>query len=150
MTSLPRKRRKFVGRTNGLLNDFVKHLNLKERFAMWICSYFCVLFIKDLQCRFMYAMYLFIYLTISVDYVHRSALSSLINIRAVWIVSNSWMWWGNLLSLVWGLLNSIIVNHWFLIIHYSYHTLRGNHVSQPSRVAVCGLLRALSTTPFNG
>ena len=81
MTSLPRKRRKFVGKTNGHLNDYVKLLTSHSKIGHVDLCYAC-LFIKDLPCAFIYSIAVLLYLSDYVDYVHGSDLSSFMNLWA--------------------------------------------------------------------
>lgn len=86
MTSPLRKKRKFVGKINGHLNDFVELIKYESKICHVDLCYAC-LFIKDLPCRFAYAIYLLVlYLRLFL----LSELSSFMNLRALWIVSNSY------------------------------------------------------------
>jgi len=91
MTSPLRKKRKFVGKINGHLSDFVEVIKSEWKICLVDLCYACLfskIFLVDLP--ICYILVCFLFQTIYVDYVHESELSSLMNVKSAWIVSNSY------------------------------------------------------------
>jgi hypothetical protein len=93
MTSVQRRRRKFVGKINGHLNDALR--SSKTRIAMWVYG-LCLFDSSNIHnvdlsmlCYMQCTCLSFGSLLLCVNYIHWTALYSFMNLSAVWNVSNS-------------------------------------------------------------